>query len=269
MTPRCLYLGGDIICHLAFGYPLDTQTSPTNRPFLAAMSTINARISLYMNWPATSIVLNPLIKWLDRKRAAYFRKSIQTMIRTRMAMDKDAKHDLYSMALSGKAGEGNVESDEGVRGTNEIRTTFSSGRDIRNGPQLKSCEYLRAVIDETLRIATSSLGTLWRQQDMSSPATAGKPFIVDGQVIPPGTAAGISPYSLLHNGAYFPKPFTFQPELWLAPKDGSDTPEKQEARAIMRRAHAPFALGDRGCAGKAMAYLEISLMLARHMVLRF
>jgi hypothetical protein len=31
----------------------------------------------------------------------------------------------------------------------------------------------------------------------------------------------------------------------------------------MRRAHAPFALGDRGCAGKAMAYLEISLISAK------
>lgn len=31
----------------------------------------------------------------------------------------------------------------------------------------------------------------------------------------------------------------------------------------MRRAIAPFALGDRGCAGKAMAYLEVSLMIAK------
>ncbi|ROW13543.1 hypothetical protein VPNG_04492 [Cytospora leucostoma] len=302
MTPRCLRLGGDIICHLAFGYPLDTQTGPTNRPFLEAMTTINARISLYMNWPATSTVLNPLIRWLGKRRAADFRRSVQTMVRTRMAMDKDAKHDLYSIALSDKAGEGNDGSDEGVRGSElwaeavffitaggtttsttmsgvffylsrnpeaynrlatEIRTAFSSGLDIRSGPQLRSCEYLRAVIDETLRIAPSSLGVLWRQQDTSIPSNASKPFIVDGHVIPPGTTVGISPYSLLHNEAYFPEPFVFRPERWIVPKDGSDTPEQQEARSLMRRAHAPFALGDRGCAGKAMAYLEVSLMIAK------
>ncbi|ROW10974.1 hypothetical protein VMCG_00878 [Cytospora schulzeri] len=302
MSPICQRLGGDIVGHLAFGYPLNTQTDPTNRPLLAAMATINARISLYMNWPATSVILDPLIRWLGRKRGADFRRSIQTMVRARMAMDKDAQHDLYSIALSDKAAEVNDESDDGLRGSQlwseavffitaggtttsttmsaaffylsrrpaaykrlatEIRTTFSSGRDIRNGPQLKSCEYLRAVIDETLRIAPASLGILWRQQDTSSPSNAGKPFIVDGHVIPPGTSVGISLYSLLHNETYFEEPFEFRPERWLVPKDGSETPEQQEARALMHRAHAPFALGDRGCAGKAMAYLEVSLTLAK------
>lgn len=52
MSERCLRLGGDIICYLAFGYPLKTQTEMTNRPFLEAMEAINARVSLYMAWPA-------------------------------------------------------------------------------------------------------------------------------------------------------------------------------------------------------------------------
>lgn len=138
----------------------------------------------------------------------------------------------------------------------EVRTTFSSGAEIRNGQKLKSCVYLRAVIDETLRIAPSSLGTLWRQQDTSTPPNAKKPFIVDGHVIPPGVQVGINPYTLMHNEEYFPEPFTFKPERWLGPED---SPQMR----TMRRAHAPFALGDRGCAGKSMAYLEISLMLVK------
>lgn len=136
----------------------------------------------------------------------------------------------------------------------EIRTTFASATEICKGPKLKSCVYLRAVIDETLRIAPSSLGTLWRQQDLFLPSK--QPFVVDGQVIPPGVQVGINPYSLMHNEAYFPESFSFKPERWLGPED---SPEMR----TMRRAHAPFALGDRGCAGKAMAYLEISLMLAK------
>lgn len=139
---------------------------------------------------------------------------------------------------------------------NEVRTVFSSGTEICKGSKLKSCVYLRAVIDETLRIAPSSLGTLWRQQDISVPSNSGQPFIVDGHVIPPGVQVGINPYSLMHNDAYFSEPFRFKPERWMVPDDSSEL-------RTMRRAHAPFALGDRGCAGKAMAYLEISLMLAR------
>ena len=95
----------------------------------------------------------------------------------------------------------------------EIRSTFSSGQDIHSGSELTSCKYLRAVIDECLRIAPTSIGTLWRQHDLTLPPEARKkPFIVDGLVIPPGAIVGISPYSLLHNPAYFPEPFEFRPE---------------------------------------------------------
>ncbi|KAI1103389.1 hypothetical protein F4804DRAFT_333361 [Jackrogersella minutella] len=37
----------------------------------------------------------------------------------------------------------------------------------------------------------------------------------------------------------------------------------EEAKATMRRAFVSFALGDRACAGKAMAYLETSLTIAK------
>lgn len=149
----------------------------------------------------------------------------------------------------------------------EIRSTFTSGREIRGGPKLKSCVYLRAVIDETLRISPSSLGTFWRELDPAQDPTPGKPFIVDGHVIPPGTAVGVSPYSILHNSEYFPEPFVFKPERWLSDRSDSGEVEGAEDRpleaTLMRRAFLPFGAGDRGCAGKAVAYLETSLMLAR------
>lgn len=138
----------------------------------------------------------------------------------------------------------------------EIRTTFSSGLDIHSGPQLTSCKYLRAVIDETMRISPSSIGTLWRQQDLALPSEADKPFVVDGHVIPPGTMVGISPYSLLHNEKYFPEPFVFQPERHLATERGSESKDNM-------RAFAPFAIGSRSCGGRAVAYLETSLTIAR------
>jgi hypothetical protein len=112
MSFSCYRLAGDIICQLAFGYPLNTQTEPTNRLFLDAMGAINSRVSLYMSWPATSVVLDPLVKWLGKKRVAEFRKFVFAMIHARTAMEKDAQHDLYAIALRDTAGDGG--SDEGL-----------------------------------------------------------------------------------------------------------------------------------------------------------
>lgn len=88
MTPRCQRLAADVICHLGFGYPLRTQTEETNRPLLQACSQVTGRISLYMNWPAISKLLDPLIKVLAHKPSEDFRKSIQKMVEARMALSR-------------------------------------------------------------------------------------------------------------------------------------------------------------------------------------
>lgn len=143
----------------------------------------------------------------------------------------------------------------------EVRTTFSSGGAIRQGPALAGSRYLRAVIDESLRISPPTPGVMWRERDpLSSP---GGPLVVDGHVVPPGTLVGVGLYSLMHNPEYFPEPFAFRPERWLDDGAADETPEGKAARAAMRRAFIPFILGDRGCAGKAVAYLEMSLTVAK------
>lgn len=140
-----------------------------------------------------------------------------------------------------------------------MRAAFSSGSQIRQGQQLTSCKYLRAVIDEAMRISPPTPGVMWREKDPLSV----EPLVVDGHLIPPGTFVGVGTYSLMHNPEYFPEPFAFRPQRWLE-KD-EETTEEKEARATMRRAFIPFALGDRGCAGKAVAYLEMSLTIAKTM----
>ncbi|EMR69095.1 hypothetical protein MGN70_009186 [Eutypa lata] len=290
MTARCQRLGADVVGHLAFGYPLKTQTEESKRVIPRAISLANARIAVYMAWPITSFAEQPL-RWLARKKAAKYYEAVQTMIHRRMAMGKDEKHDLYSAAAGAyDAGE------DGLRGTElwseaiffinaggtttttlmcamffylarnpsayshlamEIRSAFSSGSDICSGHQLADCKYLRAVIDESLRISPPSVGTLWREQTISCT----DPLVVDGHIIPRGTSVAVNLYSLMHNAAYFPDPFSFCPERWLEAE--GEGPAEREARATARHAFAPFALGDRGCAGKSMAYLEASLTLAR------
>ncbi|POS69666.1 hypothetical protein DHEL01_v211941 [Diaporthe helianthi] len=98
MSRSCFRLGRDIICQLAFGYPLNTQTKPTNRPFLGAMECINT-------W------------WLGNKRVVEFRKSVFAMIHARTAMERDAQHDLYTIALSDKVAYEGDSSDEGLHGS--------------------------------------------------------------------------------------------------------------------------------------------------------
>jgi len=142
----------------------------------------------------------------------------------------------------------------------EIRSTFKSGRDIQMGASLADCKYLRAVIDEAMRISPPFLGTFWREPY----ASYHEPFVVDGHAIPPGTAVGVNPYCLMHNADYFPQPFEFQPERWLEPEDdAADSVEDRGRRATMRAAFAPFASGETGCLGKGMAYHEMSLVVAK------
>ncbi|GAP90593.1 putative benzoate 4-monooxygenase cytochrome P450 protein [Rosellinia necatrix] len=286
MTPRCAYLAVDIIGQLAFGYALKTQTVATNRSVsvgLNAMSTVN---SLLMAWPHLSIPASVLTR-LGSKTASEFRGVLLKMIGARKAIPRDEKNDLYASISNDMsdaelwpeaifllaAGGGTVHTTMAViffylsrnsaayiRLAHEIRAKFSNSQEIRQGAQLTGCKYLRAVIDESLRISPSSLQVTWREQAQSSVA-AGETLAIDGHVIPPGTQIAVNFYSLFHNPTYFPDPFTFRPERWLPEEQGSS--EQEEQRIIMRRAFQPSLLGDRGCAGKPMAYMELSLIIAK------
>lgn len=141
----------------------------------------------------------------------------------------------------------------------EIRNKFSSAEEIKQGPQLSACSYLRAVIDESLRLSTGTISN-WRVQDPSS-VEAGEQLVVDGHVIPPGTEVAIIAYSFMRNPDYYPEPFAFRPERWLA-EDGETLRGSSD---IVRRAFVPFSIGARSCAGQAMAYLELNLAIARTM----
>ncbi|TVY75551.1 Cytochrome P450 monooxygenase apf7, partial [Lachnellula suecica] len=293
MSPLCERLTTDIAGQLAFGQPFDTQVDVTNRIFPRAMISMNGIVNTFLSWPSIAKTW-PVLKLLNKKGSLAFTTAIQGIIQKRMALPKDAKHDFYSIA----AGEVDM-SENGLRrselwaeavfflpagGTTlsaalsaaffylsrnptaysrlatEIRTTFSSNLDIQSGSKLSGCKYLRAVIDETLRVAPPFVGTFWREP--YSDYT--QPLVVDGHVIPHGTMVGVNPYCVMHNEKYFPEPFKFQPERWLGPEDGtSGSAEEEQSRAAMRAAFAPFALGDTGCLGKAMAYHETGLVLAK------
>jgi cytochrome P450 len=137
----------------------------------------------------------------------------------------------------------------------EIRGQFKEYKDIKGGQRLTSCRYLRACIDEALRVSPPVTGTLWRE-----PYDGSESVVIDGHVVPPGTQIGVNTYALHHNEAYFPRPFDFNPDRWLL-----DSANKNDEAMLsrMQSAFCPFSVGGRACAGKAMAYLEASLVVAK------
>ncbi|KAI9754740.1 MAG: hypothetical protein M1815_005439 [Lichina confinis] len=138
-----------------------------------------------------------------------------------------------------------------ARTAEEVRGKFNSSDDITMGPTLASCVYLRACIDESMRMSPAVGSSLWREV-----VTDGA--VIDGEGIPAGADVGVPIYSIHHNPKYYPEPFTFRPERWLVGEAG-------HTRADVDRAHAsftPFSIGMRGCLGKGLAITETMLTLA-------
>lgn len=288
MSDPCRYLAMDVATSLAFGHSFNLQTDETYRFFPVTLGSwlryINANMQLALFRPVSRMML-----LLQAKRSIAFGSAIKSLAQKRMALDKDAVHDFYSVANEVDAGAQFFRSEMWAEaggflvagGTttaastsaalfylsrypdcyralaDEIRSTFASVSDIKSGPQLNSCKYLRACIEETLRCASSALTPLWREQ---APDDSGS-FIVDGHVIPRGTQVAVPLYSLFHNEDIFAQPYTYIPERWLEPES-----EKEQARQkTMRKAFVPFLVGDRACAGKAMAWTELNITIARIM----
>ena len=148
-----------------------------------------------------------------------------------------------------------------AKATQEVRAMFDNIEEIFQGPRLTSCTYLRACIDEAMRLAPSVGGLLPRE------ALPGG-MTVDGEAIPAGTVVGTPHYTIHHNPDYFPDPFSFVPERWIAgsvlDKAAGQAPRTVGEREVSRAqsAFCAFSVGPRGCIGKGLAYVEMMTTLA-------
>ncbi|MCJ1462456.1 hypothetical protein MMC07_001058 [Pseudocyphellaria aurata] len=135
----------------------------------------------------------------------------------------------------------------------EIHTTFQTVDEIRSGAKLLGCSYLRACLDEAMRMSPPVAGELPREVLPGG-------IEVDGKFVPEGTQIGIGIYSIHHNEDCFPDPFVYRPERFIEDeKSGVSAADLARAESAL----VPFSIGPRACVGKNLAYLELFVALAR------
>ncbi|PWY90683.1 benzoate 4-monooxygenase cytochrome P450 [Aspergillus heteromorphus CBS 117.55] len=136
----------------------------------------------------------------------------------------------------------------------EIRSTFVSADEIKGGRKLlSSCPYLRACVDEAMRIAPAGPAELPR-------AVLPGGITIDGEYIPQGTTVGVAHWSFYRNAKYFTDPDNYRPERWIVdPAAGISADDVARARSSC----FPFTAGTTSCAGKSFALLELYLTIAR------
>jgi cytochrome P450 len=138
----------------------------------------------------------------------------------------------------------------------EVRGVFTSPEEVAVGPALNSCIYLRACLDEALRMNPAVASAPWREV-----TTAGA--VIDGCPIPVGFDVGLGIYSIQHNNSYLSRPFTFLPERWIVGSTPASTREEVDrARSVF----TPFSVGPRSCIGRQLAVSELMFVMATVLV---
>lgn len=117
--------------------------------------------------------------------------------------------------------------------------------------------YLEAFINETLRL--------------HPPGATGLPRLVseeglqleDGLFIPPHTNVSTPTYTLQRDVRNFSAPESFVPQRWML-NTVTETPKTTATSEVLlnRQAFIPFGAGPYGCPGKALAYLEMKMLIA-------
>jgi hypothetical protein len=130
----------------------------------------------------------------------------------------------------------------------EMRTKYKPGEKIVWGSDLESSTYLRAVIDEVMRLLPPACGVHWRECEGVG-VTVGESHTA----LPVGSDVGMSIFSLLRDARIFRKPVRFWPERWLP----GTLPEHEFT--MSRKMFTPFLIGPRNCAGSHVAIMMASI----------
>ncbi|RCI13112.1 hypothetical protein L249_0054 [Ophiocordyceps polyrhachis-furcata BCC 54312] len=295
MTDWCNYLAMDILGDLSFGKAFHMLEQPDNRFALDLVEAAASRHLICGTMPVVDRLKidRLLFPKLAAGRARYMAYSkSQLTERTKLGEETDRRDFFYYLLKARDPetglgfstpelwGESNLLIIAGSdttstamaatlfylvrnqpaleRATAEVRSKFQQVEDIVHGPALGSCTYLRACIDEAMRLSPSVGGILPRE------VLAGG-ISIECQSLPAGTVVGTPHYAIHHNQDYYPMPFSFAPERWLVGETNPITERvtTEDDLATAQSAFCPFSVGPRGCIGKGLAYVEMTTALAR------
>ncbi|KAE9367264.1 cytochrome P450 [Stipitochalara longipes BDJ] len=293
MTLWCNYLTTDVISKVVFTTSWDLLTSTTNHGITETFKAIVRLTGVLHQWPTayhelTASLFLPHLAWSSLSLKKF---SLAVMSRRYDMGQKDPSikdvFGLFSSARDPDTGELalaplDVRRNTGnfiVAGSDttassisasffylarnptayakvaqEVRSAFPSVSDIRAGPALNNCVYLRAAVNESLRMAPVATQPLWREVDSGG-------CIVDGEQIPEGYNVGAGIFSLHRRAEAFPNPYKWDLERWIVDPKKDEEAEKERIRE-MSRSFAPFSIGPRQCIAKNFAMMELTLTMA-------
>ncbi|KAL9086199.1 MAG: hypothetical protein Q9165_007264 [Trypethelium subeluteriae] len=280
------YLTFDTMTAVAFDADYHLTDEPKYRYVIAAIETANLRLGVIIQALEMTIFNIDRYIFLESAKAAWtFGKFLYKLLRTRLekscvgtkdifaflqqCRDPDTGKELSNTELSTETATFVVAGSDTTATTlaavthyltdspacydrvcEEVRTAFETSSEICLGPQLNSCKFLRACIDEALRLSPPGGSAPWREVDRGG-AT------IDGEFFPEGCEVGVGVYSIHHDARYWENPFSFSPERWL-----QSTVEAGSKQTQSKKPYVPFGMGPRGCVGKPLAIAQMMLALA-------
>lgn len=134
-----------------------------------------------------------------------------------------------------------------------IRSTFASVDEIVDGQKLFSCQYLRACLDETLRLTPAGVSEFPRTILPGG-------LEVDGEIYPEGFSVATTGWAYGRNEETYGDPNIFRPERWIVDEANGIT---ADSVAHIKSCFHPFATGPGNCVGQNLAILELMLVTAR------
>ncbi|KAK9437185.1 benzoate 4-monooxygenase cytochrome P450 [Metarhizium brunneum] len=140
-----------------------------------------------------------------------------------------------------------------IKVQNEIRGILELANDIIHGPKLASCTYLRARVDEAMRLTSSGPSELPRE------VMRGR-IHIQGQYYPAGTVVGTSSWCDARNQRVYGDTDVYRPERWIVDEAEGVT---KEHVARLKANFNPFGAGPGHCIGKVFAMSEILIAVAR------
>ncbi|OKL59057.1 hypothetical protein UA08_05969 [Talaromyces atroroseus] len=134
----------------------------------------------------------------------------------------------------------------------ELYDTFKCASDI-DVLAAENCKYLRACIDEAMRLCPPSPTNIPRRVGQGS-------MKICESFYPEGVYVGVPNFSLFRNEEYFKQPHAYLPERWIV---DSSTGVDEEQVNLSRSVFKPFSLGPRHCIAQRLALKEVTYVIAK------